>query len=536
MSSRINLDPSRLPKIDSVATKTLKDARQIKIDASALGHKPFKQIERIGFALSGGGAKGCFQIGALRFLMEMRGIRPHMIAGTSVGAVNAAKLAEGDKPPANDPSYKPGLAGLIDIWHGLKKSEDMAIPIKAISEFASLAGDEVMTIGLDVAAAGFAVGSGLLVPFLPCAGAQGDSSLDDLKKLVHDALFAGGLWSLKPTKEMILDRKKFRPDLVANSPIKLFICWVGMLSGETFFVDNDRRLFVEPDFKTVVGSVDRLEDAIHASAAIPLIFKSPVVKGTWKNKPFADLGFDGGVTEVAPVEILAAHNATKIFAIACAPAEPIDLVTGEAGTASDAVFKKVTLQFMKDNKPVTEERFFAEMEQWRSILTVGQRGLDLAVSETLREDLRAPGTDVTIIRPYVVVNDTQQIDPGLVQVNEGQGWMCAFDSEIPPTIKVQQGRELIEKPNPAWSFARKLTKAITLARRDNVNYKRAKLLLKVFDPLNIGIDTFQGGAWVKHIDEKIQENRAIIREGVESRWKNLGLAAAPITASTWDDE
>jgi predicted acylesterase/phospholipase RssA len=535
MSARLNLDVTRLPKIDSVAKKLHNDAQKIKIDASALGHRPFKHFERIGFALSGGGAKGCFQIGALRFLMEMRGIKPQMIAGTSVGSVNASKLAEGDKPPANDPSYKPGLAGLIDIWHGLKKSEDMAVPIKAISEFASLAFDEVLSIGMDVAAAGFGVGSGLLVPVLPCAGASIDPSIDNLKKLAHDALFAGGIWSLSPTKEMMLDRKKFRPDLVANSPIKLFICWVGMLSGETFYVDNDRRLFVAPDFKTVVGSVDRIEDAIHASAAIPLVFKSPVVKGTWKNKPFGDLGFDGGVTEVAPVEILAAHNATKIFAIACAPAEPIDLVTGEAGTASDAVFQKVIVQFKKDNKPVTEEHFFAEMEQWRSILTVGQRGLDLAVSETLREDLRVPGTDVTVIRPYVVVNDTQQIEPGLVQANEGQGWMCAFDAEIPPTMKVQQGRELIEKPNPAWEFARKTTKAITLARRDNANFKRAKALSKkIFGDL--GPNPFADAGVMKWIDEKMQENRVIIREGVESRWKNLGLAAAPVTAGTWDDE
>ena len=532
MSARLNLDISRLPKLDSVAKKALNDARAIKIDSTALGHRPFRHFERIGFALSGGGAKGCFQIGALRFLMEMRGIKPQMIAGTSVGAVNAAKLAEGTKAPANDPSYKPGLPGLIDIWHGLKKSEDMAVPIKAVHDFAALAGDEAMTIGLDVAAVGFAFGSGLLVPFLPCAGAQIDSSIDDLKKLVHDALYAGGLWRLTPTRQMINDPKKFRPDLVANSPIKLFICWVGMLSGETFYVDNDRRLFVEPDLKTVAGSVDHLEDAIHASAAIPLIFRSPVVKGTWKNKPFAELGFDGGVTEVAPVEILAANNATKIFAIACAPAEPIDLLTGEAGTASDAIFSKVPVPVPKPTGGFEiKEVFFAEMETWRSLLKIAERGLDLAVSETLREDLRAPGTSVTTIRPYVFVNDTQQIEPALVQVNEGQGWMCAFDSEIPRTIKVQQGREEIDKPNPAWSFARKTTKAITLARRDNANYKRAKALMKVFLPNNRQRETL-----INQLDDKIRENRGIIREGVESRWQTLGLAAAPVTAGTWDDE
>ena len=37
-------------------------------------------------------------------------------------------------------------------------------------------------------------------------------------------------------------------------------------------------------------------------------------------------------------------------------------------------------------------------------------------------------------------------------------------------------------------------------------------------------------------NEKIKRNREIIREAVESRWKVLGLAAAPVVAGTWDDE
>ncbi|MDQ4070564.1 MAG: patatin-like phospholipase family protein, partial [Actinomycetota bacterium] len=51
----------------------------------------------IGIVLSGGGAKGDFQVGALRFLYN-QGIRPDILSGTSVGAINAAKLAEGENP------------------------------------------------------------------------------------------------------------------------------------------------------------------------------------------------------------------------------------------------------------------------------------------------------------------------------------------------------------------------------------------------------------------------------------------------------
>jgi NTE family protein len=46
----------------------------------------------VGLVLSGGGAKGAYQAGALSYLAEV-GFKPHMIAGTSIGALNGAVLA-----------------------------------------------------------------------------------------------------------------------------------------------------------------------------------------------------------------------------------------------------------------------------------------------------------------------------------------------------------------------------------------------------------------------------------------------------------
>ncbi len=46
----------------------------------------------LAFVLSGGGARGALQVGALRALLEAN-IRPDLLVGTSVGAVNAAHLA-----------------------------------------------------------------------------------------------------------------------------------------------------------------------------------------------------------------------------------------------------------------------------------------------------------------------------------------------------------------------------------------------------------------------------------------------------------
>lgn len=67
-------------------------------------------------------------------------------------------------------------------------------------------------------------------------------------------------------------------------------------------------------------------------------------------------------------------------------------------------------------------------------------------------------------------------------------------------------------------------------RRDNVNYNR----LKVFAMQKLPESARK--SVIQIANEKIKRNREIIREAVESRWKVLGLAAAPVVAGTWDDE
>ena len=49
----------------------------------------------LGLALEGGGAKGAYEIGAYRALTEL-GYHFDVICGVSIGAINAALLAQGD--------------------------------------------------------------------------------------------------------------------------------------------------------------------------------------------------------------------------------------------------------------------------------------------------------------------------------------------------------------------------------------------------------------------------------------------------------
>src|SRR2546430_6985795 len=65
-------------------------------------------------ALSGGGAKGDFEVGAVRCLNDFN-IVPSIVSSTSVGSVNALKVAEGPQ----------GLPGLEAVWLSLMGSGDM---------------------------------------------------------------------------------------------------------------------------------------------------------------------------------------------------------------------------------------------------------------------------------------------------------------------------------------------------------------------------------------------------------------------------
>lgn len=69
---------------------------------------------RNAFVLSGGGIQGSVQLGMLKALIES-GIRPDVIAATSVGALNGVILAQDPGPV--------GLDHLVEIWKGLNAAE-----------------------------------------------------------------------------------------------------------------------------------------------------------------------------------------------------------------------------------------------------------------------------------------------------------------------------------------------------------------------------------------------------------------------------
>lgn len=68
---------------------------------------------RLALVLSGGGAKGAFQVGVLDALMNTHGVKPSIVVGTSTGAIQALGVAQGD------------VAGLLDVWLGIRSDRDI---------------------------------------------------------------------------------------------------------------------------------------------------------------------------------------------------------------------------------------------------------------------------------------------------------------------------------------------------------------------------------------------------------------------------
>jgi len=71
---------------------------------------------QVGLVLVGGGAKGAYQAGALKYIAEETAIEPQILAGTSIGALNGAVLAA-------HPPFKRGVRRLNELWTRLGQEQ-----------------------------------------------------------------------------------------------------------------------------------------------------------------------------------------------------------------------------------------------------------------------------------------------------------------------------------------------------------------------------------------------------------------------------
>src|SRR5262249_41762513 len=205
--------------------------------------------------LSGGGAKGSFEVGALLALREIwNEVRPCIVCGTSVGAINALAVAE-----SLDGS---GINKLQTIWLGLQRPSDMyrlspelqqiatqtginfadvilhgaSLPFGSVTDLlAAIAG-----IGLDAGTAAWA-GVGWVLGG-PVGGLIGgvvslyNNDSDKVQQVVDAIKRASYAYDLAPTRALI--ENSVRPDLVARSGMQLRLALVALEDGDLYYVSE----------------------------------------------------------------------------------------------------------------------------------------------------------------------------------------------------------------------------------------------------------------------------------------------------------
>jgi predicted acylesterase/phospholipase RssA len=435
------------------------------IAAAQIGVDPANITGQIALVLSGGGAHGDFEIGAVNYLYRVRKITPKIICGTSVGAINALKLAEGE-PKDGVAKQEPdghiqGLAGLEEIWKSLQKNGDMWKNAIDTSQFEN----DAKELLADVTAT--AVSSILLGPIglIAWLFSGGDDAIDKVKKDIQSLLATRSLYNLDPIYQTMLLRKSFHPELVAASGVKLRLAMVALEDGKLRYVtesgavierDGAPTLFTQYDpvcSGPILQKIAELESQIKEAQESAFDEKDPqkgalagvaalrnkqaqlrkqlencpkkqfpvttsLVNGALASSsipfvfPPTKVGaywyIDGGVRATTPIESAIVAGASFIYAVVASSADldPEKPILGDGGALDS-------------------------YDPPANILDIGKRAAeDIMPSEIAEDSLFPPnswGKPVVVIRPEYDIHDGMTIDPGLVSIRMDHGFMRADD-------------------------------------------------------------------------------------------------------------
>lgn len=223
--------------------------------------------------LSGGGARGSFQMGAIRCLYDIYGFRPDVIAGTSAGAVNGIRLAVEPPPADNDP-----LAILREVAAGRRDPQSSAMlalhqewvdfsspdsfffvgaPFRGtvIEDFVRGMNnpqyDEPMNVGVDNKIDWISVLINVPLAHL-FAGPVYAAALQNLRSLIEHLASENALLNLTPVSDKLFDPMRINLlKLAAGTP--LYLACVALESGRLRYATGQGR-FVERDGSSPVMS------------------------------------------------------------------------------------------------------------------------------------------------------------------------------------------------------------------------------------------------------------------------------------------
>lgn len=423
----------------------------------------------IAIVLGGGGARGAFQVGALRYLYD-QGIRPDVLCGTSAGAINAVKLAEGEEPT----SPKQGLTGLETIWGSLQRSSDMYIDEAWLHDprldprFRDIltGRSSAFTLNTPLPTQDNFWAWGLLADFafLPVARAlwmltEGAATLEALHRFVEVFAQAQALFNLAPIYQKLknnVDSGKISAWAATGRKLRLAI--VGLESGKLRYVTEGGGV-VERDGRTPVRDLVAVPPACQAAAdevssnwkkVSELQRDAEAAVGERRADLLADLALAIVVLEESQSRLRKCREANSNLFVR------VDVRQGAIASASiPGVFPRVhiggenyvdggvreilPLQAAVDLGAHTIYAIAAaalELERKAipsHLVSTSARALgdillnEVAVDGTTIRPGAAGSPQVFLISPDVDLYDTTTIDPGLIQIARDYGWMRAAD-------------------------------------------------------------------------------------------------------------
>lgn len=421
--------------------------------------------KKYALALSGGGAKGSFESGALLYL-ERGGYLSDVgfVAGTSVGAINALGVAAWGENSGEK---------IANLWLGLQSNSDMyrkTTQYRALQEAANEiglpfnvldaanAGESNSSDGinqLSVAQSSSLAGSALGLVFTPTpfgasllAGSLAASimtsliaqdALEDLADFMKKLMNLDRAYSLSPTRkileEVIPEADQFK--------LPLRIAFVSAYDGSMYYVDENalahritnhfpRERTGESFYIIDKSKKQALIRATIASSAIPLIFGSPALflsqtdhqipysgliaqwmNGSLTNDIDVHRCWDGGVRETTPIHAAVEGGYKDIIAISA----------GIRGMNTDSTFR-----FSPGPLGQDDIKFF----------DVIGRSIDIMTNEISENDKRLGSEEhnVHYIEPIIEIHNSYTIDPGLICINQEYGYMRAFNAleDIPENV------------------------------------------------------------------------------------------------------
>lgn len=247
--------------------------------------------QSVGLVLSGGGARGAYEVGVTKYLAEA-GIEPDLFAGASVGALNAAFLAASD-------SIEAGATRLEGIWRSLSKDKMIKANPKLIgmglvySGLKAFIGARTMMgfhhqllnkIALDSSTSNY-LGMLLRSPLRP-AVEKGILDNGSLKSLLEDHISNDLLDNGKPLWISLYESNGTVLDLLE------FV-------GATLRIKNNR----SSDYIHLQSlSVEDRINALLASAALPLAYDSQQINGkTYRDGGLGEAKMSKGNTPLEPL-------------------------------------------------------------------------------------------------------------------------------------------------------------------------------------------------------------------------------------------